>query len=56
MKQQRRVEATEDFKARIAAIIDAKPERITGARRPNPMLVRNKRVIIKTQKRRRPRK
>jgi hypothetical protein len=48
----RAVETTEDFKARIAAIIGDKPERITGARRPHPTLVRNKR-LIRTQKRRR---
>jgi hypothetical protein len=49
----RPVESTEDFKARIAAIIGDKPERITGGeRRPNPLLVRNKRVI-RAQKRRR---
>jgi len=48
----RAVETTEDFKLRIAAIIGDKPEQITGARRPNPLLVRKKRVI-KTQKRRR---
>jgi len=48
----RQIETTEDFKARIAAIIGDKPERITDARRPNPLLVRNKRVV-KTQKRRR---
>jgi hypothetical protein len=48
----RTVESTEDFKTRIAAIIGDKQERITEARRPNPMLVRKKRVI-RTQKRRR---
>jgi hypothetical protein len=47
-----RVETTEDFKLRIATIVGDKPEHITGARPPNPLLVRNKRVI-KTQKRRR---
>jgi hypothetical protein len=47
----RAVESTEDFKARIAAIIGDKPERVTRARRPNPLLVRKKRLI--TQKRRR---
>jgi hypothetical protein len=52
MNQQRPVETTEDFKARIAAIIGDKIEHITGARRPHPLLVRKKRVI-KTQKRRR---
>jgi len=49
---ERPVETTEDFKARIAAIIGDKPESVTGARRPNPLSVRNKRVV-KTQKRRR---
>jgi hypothetical protein len=39
----RPVETTEDFKARIAAIIGDKSEHITGARRPHPMLVRKKR-------------
>jgi hypothetical protein len=48
----RPVETTEDFKGRIAAIIGDKTEQIAGARRPDPMLVRKKRVI-KTQKRRR---
>jgi hypothetical protein len=48
----RAVESTEDFKARIAAIISDKPEQVTGTRRPHPMLVRTKRVI-RTQKRRR---
>ena len=48
----RPVETTEDFKARIAAIIGDKSEHIAGARRPNPLLVRKKRVI-RTQKRRR---
>jgi len=52
MKEERPVETIEDFKARIAAIIGDKSEHITGARRPHPMLVRNKRVI-RTQKRRR---
>ena len=43
----------EDFKAHLRTITGAEPkETITGARRPNPMLVRKKRVI-KTQKRRR---
>jgi len=47
-----RVETTEDFKARIAAIVGDKPEQITSARRPPPLFVRKKRVI-RTQKRRR---
>jgi hypothetical protein len=41
----RPAETTEDFKARIAAIMGDKPEHIAGARRPHPLLVRNKRVI-----------
>jgi hypothetical protein len=48
----RPIETTEDFKARIAAIIGDKTEHIVRARRPHPILVRKKRVI-KTQKRRR---
>jgi hypothetical protein len=52
MKQQRPVETTEDFKARIAAIIGGKREHISAPRRSNPTLVRTKRVI-RTQKRRR---
>jgi hypothetical protein len=48
----RAVESTEDFKARIAAIIGGKPEQITGARRPHPLLVR-KRLAVRTQKRHR---
>jgi hypothetical protein len=50
-----RVESTEDFKLRIAAIIGEKTEHIAGAHAPHPMLVRKKRVI-RTQKRRRSRK
>ena len=46
------VESSEEFKARIAAIIGDKTEHIVGARRPHPMLVRKKRVT-RTQKRRR---
>jgi hypothetical protein len=41
----RPAESLQDFKARIAAIIGDKPEQISGARRPRPMLVRKKRVI-----------
>jgi hypothetical protein len=48
----RPVETTEDFKARIAAIISDKTKQITGARPSHPMLVREKRVI-RTKKRRR---
>jgi len=42
MKQQRQVETVEEFKLRIAAIVGGKPEQITGAPRPNPLLVRSK--------------
>jgi hypothetical protein len=42
MKQQPRVETVEDFKLRIAAIIRGKPEQITGAPRPDPLLVHSK--------------
>jgi hypothetical protein len=42
MNEQRRVETLEEFKLRIAAIIRGKPEHITGAPRPNPLLVRSK--------------
>ena len=42
MNEQRRVETVEEFKLRIAAIISGKPEQITGAPRPHPLLVRNK--------------
>jgi hypothetical protein len=38
-----RVETTEDFKARIAAMIGDTTEH--SARRPNPLLVRKKRAI-----------
>ncbi|HJY54122.1 MAG TPA: hypothetical protein VKD89_08870 [Candidatus Udaeobacter sp.] len=42
MNEQRRVETVEEFKLRIAAIIGGKPEQITGAPRPDPLLVRRK--------------
>jgi hypothetical protein len=48
----RAVETTEDFKARIAAIIGDKSEHIAGARQPHPLLVRKK-GLIRTKKRRR---
>ena len=48
----RPAETTEDFKARIAAIIGDKTEHIAGARPPHPMVLRKKRVI-RAQKRRR---
>jgi len=47
----RPVETPEDFKARIAAIIGDKSEHIAGARPPQQMLVRKKRVT-RTQRRR----
>jgi hypothetical protein len=42
MKQQPRVKTVEEFKLRIAAIIGGKPEQMTGASRPHPLLVRRK--------------
>lgn len=42
--QQPRVETVEEFKLRIAAIIRGKPEQITGAPRPDPRLVRGKKL------------
>jgi hypothetical protein len=48
----RAVETTEDFKARIAAIIRAEPEQIPSPRKSNPLLVRKKRAV-RTQKRHR---
>jgi hypothetical protein len=48
-----RVETTEDFKLRIAAIIGDNTEHIVGARRPHSMLVRKKRVIGAQKRRRR---
>jgi hypothetical protein len=38
----RPVESTEDFKLHIAAMLRDKPERIAGARRPHPLLVRKR--------------
>jgi hypothetical protein len=53
MEQQPRVETVEEFKLRIAAIIGAKPEQISGAPRPDPMLVRpTKRANNRKAKRR----
>jgi hypothetical protein len=46
----RAVETTEDFKARIAAIIGDKSEHIAGARPPHPLLLRKKQAI-RTKKR-----
>jgi hypothetical protein len=42
MKEQPRVETVEEFKLRIASIINAKPEEIPAPRRTNPLLVRPK--------------
>jgi hypothetical protein len=47
------VESTEDFKARIAAIIGDKSDHIAGAPRPHPLLMRKKRVVKTTKRRRR---
>jgi len=53
MNEQRRVETIEEFKLRIAAMIRGKPEQITGAPRPDPLLVRrNKRATQRKTKRR----
>jgi hypothetical protein len=53
MNEQRRVETIEEFKLRIAAIIRSKPEQITGAPRPDPLLVRSKkRTTYRKAKRR----
>ena len=53
MNEQPRVETVEEFKLRIAAIISGKPEQITGARRPDPLLVRrSKRATYRKAKRR----
>lgn len=53
MNEQSRVETVQEFKLRIAAIVGGKPEQITGAPRPHPLLVRrNKRVTTRKVKRR----
>jgi hypothetical protein len=38
VNEEPRVETVEEFKLRIAAIIRGKPEQITGAPRPHPLL------------------
>jgi hypothetical protein len=53
MNEQRRVETVEEFKSRIAAIISGKPEQITGAPRPNPLLVRRKKLASHRKAKRR---
>jgi hypothetical protein len=50
--KQRPIESTEDFKLRIAAIIGDKREQITGAPRPNPLLVRSKKQQTQIKRRR----
>jgi hypothetical protein len=45
-------ESIEDFKPRIAALLHEKPEHVTGAQRPHPMLVRKKRVTVRKRRRR----
>jgi hypothetical protein len=42
MNERRRGETVEEFKLRIAAIISGKPDQISGAPRPDPLLVRSK--------------
>jgi len=53
MDQPRRVETVEEFKLRIAAMIRGNPERIPGAPRPNPLLVRHKKRAKSRKARRR---
>jgi hypothetical protein len=45
------VESTADFKLRIAAMLRDKPEHISGAQPPNPMLVRKKRATLRKRRR-----
>jgi hypothetical protein len=47
----RAVETTEEFKARIGAIINDKTEHIAGAPRPHPMLVRKRKARGRKTKR-----
>jgi hypothetical protein len=47
----RPVESTEEFKLRIAAIVRGKPELIRGARRPHPLLARNRKARGRKTKR-----
>jgi hypothetical protein len=54
MNERPRVETVEEFKLRIAGIIGGKPKQITGAPRPDPLLVRSKnRATYRKAKRRR---
>jgi hypothetical protein len=54
-EEQRPVETVEDFKLRIAAIIVGKSEHISGAPRPHPLLVRDKKKSANHLKAKRPR-
>jgi hypothetical protein len=47
----RPVESIEEFKLRIAAIVRGEPERIRGARRPHPLLVRRRKARGRKTKR-----
>jgi hypothetical protein len=43
----------EDFKAHVRTIVGESPEQISGAKRPNPLLVRNRKKPARVPKRRR---
>ena len=43
----------EDFKAHLRTIAGESPEPISGARQPNPLLVRNRQKAARGQKKRR---
>jgi hypothetical protein len=43
----------EDFKERLRIITGGSPEQISGAPRPNPLLVRNRKKTAQVPKRRR---
>jgi hypothetical protein len=53
MSKQPRVETVEEFKLRIAAIIAGKPQQITGAPRPDPLLVRRQKAATSRKAKRR---
>jgi hypothetical protein len=53
MEQHGRVETVEEFKLRIAAIIGDKPEHVSGASRPDPLLVRPKKRANRQKAKRR---
>jgi hypothetical protein len=53
MNEKPGVETVEEFKLRFAAIIGGKPEQITGAPRPHPLLVRRKKHATSRKAKRR---